>query len=98
RCTYTMNEKGKNLLKQKDEYSIENEIDRMGEKALRTIAVGVKTLKKDEPADDVNLENELTFVGLFGVIDPPRKEVKSAVKECAEAGIKTVMITGDHEK
>lgn len=98
RCSYTLDEDGRHLLKQRDQHVIENEIDRMGSQALRTIAVGMKPLRKDEPVSDLDIENDLTFVGMFGMIDPPRKEVKSAVKECAEAGIKTVMITGDHEK
>src|SRR5699024_7799904 len=98
RCSYILDEEGRNLLKQRDERVIANEIDRMGSKALRTMAVGMKPLRKDVPLDDINIEKDLTFVGMFGMIDPPRKEVKSAVKECAEAGIKTVMITGDHEK
>ena len=42
------------------------------------------------------LKSNLTFMGLQGMIDPPRPEVKQAVKECRDAGIKTVMITGDH--
>src|SRR5699024_113884 len=44
------------------------------------------------------LEKDLTFIGLFGLQDPPRKHVERAITECKEAGIKTVMITGDHKK
>jgi len=96
RCSYTIDETGRHLLKNKNVQEIEDEVDRMGEKALRTIAVGMKPHRKG--TDETNLENELTFIGMFGIMDPPRKEVKSAVRSCREAGIKTVMITGDHEK
>ena len=69
----------------------------MGEKALRVIAVGYKILDiLPEKLTNINLENELTFLGLLGMIDPPRPEVKQAVETCKEAGIKPVMITGDH--
>src|SRR5699024_970960 len=62
------------------------------------IAVSIKSLSKDESLETTFLEKDLTFVGLYGMMDPPRKEVKAAIAECKQAGIKTVMITGDHEK
>ncbi len=67
--------------------------DKMTNSALRVIAVAYKVV--DEISDSV--EKNLTFVGLIGMIDPPRKEVKSAIKKCATAGIETIMITGDHK-
>ena len=69
----------------------------MAQKALRVIAVAYKDLDSlPSKIDSANLENNLTFVGLIGMIDPPREGVKEAVKTCQNAGIKTVMITGDH--
>lgn len=69
----------------------------MAEKALRVLAVGVRELPElpDEISSET-LERDLTFAGLIGMIDPPREESKHAVSECKKAGIKTVMITGDH--
>lgn len=69
----------------------------MSEKALRVLAVGYKIIDSvpDEPTCE-ELENGLTFMGLVGMIDPPRPEAKAAVDTCRKAGIKPVMITGDH--
>jgi len=61
--------------------------------ALRVLAFAVKGLKKDEK----EIEKNLVFVGLQGMIDPPRPEVRQAVMQCRRAGIKVVMITGDHK-
>ncbi|MDF2543581.1 MAG: hypothetical protein K0S47_3299 [Herbinix sp.] len=69
----------------------------MTEHALRVIAVAYKNVPKNFiKANATVLENELTIVGLIGMIDPPREEVKDAVYLCKQAGIKPVMITGDH--
>lgn len=96
RCSAYMDKEGRKLLK--DKRPIESATDRMAEKALRTIAISIRPLSKTESLDTTFLEKDLTFVGLYGMIDPPRKEVKTAIAECKQAGIKTVMITGDHEK
>ena len=69
----------------------------MSEKALRVLTVAYKEIETvpAEPTSD-ELENGLTFMGLVGMIDPPRPECKVAVATCRRAGIKPVMITGDH--
>ena len=71
--------------------------DGMSRDALRVLAVGYKYLEtvSEEPTSE-ELENGLTFMGLVGMIDPPRPEAKAAVEVCRKAGIKPVMITGDH--
>lgn len=66
--------------------------------ALRVLAMAYKELDH-EPTDEEmkTIENDLIFIGMVGMIDPPREEVKVAVEKCKTAGIKTVMITGDHK-
>ena len=67
----------------------------MAEKALRVLGLGIKEF--DElPAIDFSLEENLHFLGLVGMIDPARKEVKGAIETAKNAGIRVVMITGDH--
>ena len=71
--------------------------DELGTLALRVLAVAYKEIDDlpDQPSSE-GLENGLTFIGLVGMIDPPRPEAKDAVDLCRGAGIKPVMITGDH--
>lgn len=81
--------------KEKSRLHIQN--NAMTDKALRVIAVAYKNLPTSGiKATPTELENNLTFIGLIGMIDPPREEVKEAVSMCRLAGIKPVMITGDH--
>lgn len=98
RSTYVMDEQGRQLLKANQQKMIEQAINGMAEKALRTLAIAIKPLTKQDDLQSSILEKDLTFIGVYGMIDPPRKEVKGAIKECRSAGIKTVMITGDHAK
>ena len=86
---------GQEIILEKTKIQRENE--KMAQKALRVIAVGYKDLDFLPQKIDTNtIENNLIFVGLIGMIDPPREGVKEAVQTCKRAGIKTVMITGDH--
>ncbi len=98
RSAYMMKEDGRTLLNSGDESHIHDTIDNMADKALRTLAIGMKPLKKNDSLESAVLEKDLTFIGLYGMMDPPRKDVKKAIAECRAAGIKSVMITGDHEK
>ncbi len=71
--------------------------DRMAQKGMRILGIGMRLL--DQPPakiDEDTLERDLILIGLVGMIDPPRPEVKTAVEKCESAGIRTVMITGDH--
>jgi len=71
--------------------------EQMSENALRVLAIGYKEIDVvPEVLTSEELENGLTFMGLVGMIDPPRPEAKKAVETCRKAGIKPVMITGDH--
>ena len=69
----------------------------MAAKSLRNLAFSYKIISSvpDEQEEIKNLENDLTFIGLVGMMDPPRETVKESIKTCKEAGIKPIMITGD---
>lgn len=73
------------------------EAGQMAKEGKRVIAYGYKIIDKlPEPFDYENVETDLQPAGLAGMIDPPREEVKKAIKDCKTAGIQPVMITGDH--
>ena len=72
--------------------------EQMAKDALRVLACAYKIIDHKPTKEELNnIENELTYIGILGMIDPPREEAKAAVEKCKKAGIKTVMITGDHK-
>ena len=98
RCnSYISNGEIKNDLEQfKEKITVQNE--KMAKDALRVLAMGYKELDHMPSSDEMKeIEKDLIYVGMVGMIDPPREEVKTAVAKCKSAGIKTVMITGDHK-
>ena len=71
---------------------------KMADKALRVLASAMKDLSSEpEQYDSDTLEKDLVFIGLAGMIDPVRPEVKPAIEKCRQAGIRPIMITGDHK-
>lgn len=95
-----------NMLIQNEEHVVDGRIrteileatEAMANLALRVLAVGYRKLEKTNNLATETLESDFVFLGLTGMIDPPRKEVKNSVLTCHEAGINVVMITGDHQK
>ncbi|WP_042456239.1 calcium-translocating P-type ATPase, SERCA-type [Neobacillus dielmonensis] len=84
-------------LNKSSQETVQGAISDLASNALRTIAIAYKPVSASTVLlSEQEAEKKLTFIGIQGMIDPPRPEVKEAVKECKEAGIKTVMITGDH--
>lgn len=96
-CTKILTADGERPLTEADKKAIYRISDAMAASALRVLSFAKKNVTTVPEEDDVDLEYDLTFIGLVGMIDPPREEVKAAVKTCREAGIRTVMITGDHK-
>ena len=83
-----------------DEYSktIREKNEEMAKEALRVLACSYKEIDHKPTKQEMeNMEDDLIFIGMVGMIDPPREEAKKAVEKCKTAGIKTVMITGDHK-
>jgi magnesium-transporting ATPase (P-type) len=71
------------------------DVERLADLALRTLAVAYRPLP-DRPEPDESLERELVYLGLVGIIDPPRTEARASIAEATAAGIRVLMITGDH--
>ncbi len=99
RCDHVLKGGKAAKLTEKERKQILGTNEEMARDALRVLAVAYKELPStpSEKFDEENLEKDLVFVGLTGMIDPPREEAKEANSLCQQAGIKTVMITGDHK-
>lgn len=84
-------------LTEADHSLIMDHVNQMSEQALRVLTVAYKYVPSNAELDE-EIEENLTFLGLTGMIDPPREEVKASIDQCKVAGVKVVMITGDHRK
>lgn len=97
-CKYISNNGTVEIIDDETKKTIANRISSMTNAALRVIGFAYKEFDYTEDNTDAEIESELVFVGLLGLMDPPREEAKLAVKQCIDAGIKVKMITGDHQE
>ena len=97
RCSQILTENGIRAITEDDKIQIREANKSMADKALRVLALGMRKFNTmPEDTSEQGLEKDLIFIGLSGMIDPVRPEVKDAIKICKEAGIRPIMITGDH--
>lgn len=96
RSSFIMTKDGRKQLDSARSRKLNGVVEKMADEALRIIGIGIKPIVKGDSIQPSQLEKDITFIGLYGMMDPPRKEVKTAIAACKQAGIKTVMITGDH--
>ena len=97
RCTYIASNGSLKPVSKEDHARIKSANSNMASKALRVLAVAYRDIPAvPENMEPSEIESNLVFAGLIGMIDPPRLEVKEAVRVCREAGIRPIMITGDH--
>lgn len=93
-CKYIIQNEELHPITEKHKKQITDAVEAMSSKALRTLAVAFK--ESDSKIEKEEFEKDLVFIGLVGMIDPPRKEVKDSIAKAKEAGVTTIMITGDH--
>ena len=97
KCNYIYNNGSTSYMNNSTQNNILNTNEKMANEALRVIAIAYKDVSSlPNNINSENIEKDLVFVGLIGMIDPPRAGVKEAIFTAKKAGIKTVMITGDH--
>ncbi|PTX50340.1 Ca2+-transporting ATPase [Melghirimyces profundicolus] len=97
RCTHVLQEGRPVPLTESMRRKILSNNDQLAAMALRNLALAYREWSGTVPDKESAAEKNLVFVGLAGMIDPPREEVKEAIRTCRRAGIRTVMITGDHQ-
>lgn len=95
-CDYILTSNGTRKLTKADKDNILALSHKMSDQALRVLGFASKNML-NLPQEDENIEEHLVFLGAVGMIDPARDEVKASIKMAREAGIKTIMITGDHK-
>lgn len=99
KCTKIMSNGSSHSITEEQKQQLHIINDNMADKALRVLALAYKPLESAPVTfQDQSIEEDMIFLGFVGIMDPPRPEVPGAIKKCLAAGIKVVMITGDHKK
>ncbi len=95
-CSYAIVDNKKIKLTEKDKELVKEYCVTLSSEGLRLLGFASKNITSLSKEGE-KIEKDLTFIGIMGIIDPPREEVKHAISTCHEAGIKVIMITGDHK-
>lgn len=96
KCAYILVDKKIKKLTNKEKEKILKQNNDFAESSLRVLGIAYKNITKQRKFEISTVEKDLIFIGLMGMIDPPRENVDQAIKQCEDAGIKVMMITGDH--
>lgn len=96
-CSHVLSTSGARFITLEDRMNINRVCSSMSDQALRVLGFSMKPVNGVPDDEGHDIEQGLVFVGLAGMIDPPRKEVATSIRVCRDAGIRTIMITGDHK-
>jgi len=97
RCSSILEKDGIKVLTDEDRTNVLKTNEKMAQEALRVLAIAYKELPEGITCTEEGVENDMIFLGLVGMIDPPREEAIEATNICKQVGIKPIMITGDHK-
>ena len=96
-CTHILKNGKEEPITYQDKDQIIKTCEELSNEALRLLGYAKRTMNELPEAEDEDVEMHLTFMGMSGMIDPPKEEVKKAIETCHRAGIRVIMITGDHK-
>ena len=96
-CTHILKNGKEEPITYQDKDQIIKTCEELSNEALRLLGYAKRTMNELPEAEDEDVEMHLTFMGMSGMIDPPKEEVKKAIETCHKAGIRVIMITGDHK-
>jgi Ca2+-transporting ATPase len=96
RCSHILDDGGKRELKESEREQILRVNEEMAQSALRVLGLAYRDCPEALECTEEHLEREMVFLGLAGMMDPPREEAIEAIRVCREVGIKSIMVTGDH--